>query len=238
MLLLLAGGHTPLSGRRHRKRRPSAFGPVRQLIHRVGLLISGALLAGMVDLLAIHAWVGDNRPTLLRVLFIASYGGALLVALLLLWKYRNRRRLRVRVFNELLALTPRQFESATGDLLHDLGYRRVRHVGGSGDLGADLECRDRDGQSVVVQCKRYAPGARVGSPDIQSFIGMVTVHHGAQRGLFVTTSEFTAPARELAKQHNIELIDGRTLSRLIERLRADASFSKVWSGLSPEPEAR
>lgn len=127
----------------------------------------------------------------------------------------GRRRLRIERFESLLALTPSQFEGAVADLLHDLGYRAVRRVGGAGDLGADVLCRDGKGRKVAVQCKRHAPGIKVGSGDVQSFIGMVTVHHAAARGIFVTTSTFTAPALALARRHEIRTIDGPELSRLI-----------------------
>ena len=54
---------------------------------------------------------------------------------------------------------------------------------------------------MVVQCKRYAPDNLVGSPVIQSFIGMVKIHHKADLGIFVTTSGYTLPAMNLAKEH-------------------------------------
>jgi hypothetical protein len=46
------------------------------------------------------------------------------------------------------------------------------------------------------------------------FFGMVA-HHGAHRGVFVTTSTFTSPARDLAEQRDIELVDGPTLVRQV-----------------------
>jgi len=134
------------------------------------------------------------------------------------WFYLpRRRRFHVKILGELLALTPRQFEAAVGEILCENGYRDMRHVGGAGDLTADLRCRDSTGRSVVVQCKRYSPGIRIGSRDIQEFIGMMTVHHRADRGIFITTTEFTQPAVELARRHEITLIDGQELTRLIER---------------------
>lgn len=134
------------------------------------------------------------------------------------WFYLpRRRRFHVKALGDLLALTPRQFETAVGEILRENGYRNVRHVGGAGDLTADLTCRDERGRSVVVQCKRYSPGIRIGSRDIQEFIGMMTVHHRADRGIFITTTEFTEPAADLARRHGITLIDGQELTRLIER---------------------
>ncbi len=118
---------------------------------------------------------------------------------------------------KLLALTPREFELAVGDLLRKLGYQQVRHTGKAGDLAADLHAISPHGERVIVQCKRYAPGNGVGSGDIQKFIGM-RVHHQAQRALFVTTSTFKTPAATLARQHGIELIDGEQLVAMFARV--------------------
>ena len=124
---------------------------------------------------------------------------------------------RARVLDDYHSLSPAQFEQAVARLLARLGYSRVRRVGGTGDLAVDIVCRDRDGRSVAVQCKRYAPHRQVGSQEMQQFIGMMTVHHHADQGVYVTTSRFTQPARELGTQHGIELIDGARLAALTLR---------------------
>jgi hypothetical protein len=118
----------------------------------------------------------------------------------------------------LLGLTPRQFESAVAVLLRKRGYRDVQLVGGAGDRGVDIRCRDRDGHLVIVQCKRYSPNRPIGDPAIQHFFGMM-VHHGAARGIFVTTSRFTLAARNLARQRGIELINGSDAD-LVRHIRA------------------
>jgi restriction system protein len=141
-----------------------------------------------------------------------------LTALALWRKWRNRRRSRYTRLPELLALTPLQFEEAVGAILQDSGFRKVRRVGGSGDLSADLTAIDSNGNSVVVQCKRLAPGSKIGSPDIQKFLGMAVVHHRAARAFFVTTSEFTRPAVELANAHSLDLWDGAYLSQRLESI--------------------
>ncbi len=125
-------------------------------------------------------------------------------------------RIRARTIGELLMLSPSQFEEVVAQLLRDNGYRHVARRGGPGDLGVDIICRDPNGQSVAFQCKRYAPGHLVGSREIQLFIGMVTTEHRVDRGVFVTTSDFTAPAAALAKRHPwIRLINGSELARII-----------------------
>lgn len=132
-----------------------------------------------------------------------------------------RRRRRLRTLRGFLSLTPGGFEVAVAGLLRRLGYRRVRVVGGAGDLAADIVCIGPAGERVVVQCKRYAPGHHVGSPVVQAFIGMAFVHHRAARAIFVTTSSFTPAARQLARAHPVELIDGARLVELTRRHHAN-----------------
>jgi restriction system protein len=116
---------------------------------------------------------------------------------------------------DVLTLTAAQFEDLCRDLLTACGFQGMTRCGGAGDLGADVKGRDRQGRSVIVQAKRYAPGNQVGSPVLQSFIGMMTVQHRAERGVFVTSAAFSLPAINLAKAHGVTLIDGATLLTLM-----------------------
>jgi hypothetical protein len=121
---------------------------------------------------------------------------------------------------QFLALSPTGFEIAVGDLLTARGYRNVSLTGGAGDLAVDLTATSPRGRSVAVQCKRYAPQIKIGSPEIQKFIGMTTTHHKVDEAIFVTTSTFTRPAAQLASQHKIELIDGQRLAEMLLELRS------------------
>jgi HJR/Mrr/RecB family endonuclease len=120
---------------------------------------------------------------------------------------------------QLHALSPYEFEAYVRDLLATLGYRDLRLKGGAGDLGVDIWGRTPQGRTAAIQCKRYAPGKNIGSGMIQTFIGMQKVHHGADVGLFVTTSGFTLDALRLAQAHGIQLIDGPALLRLQRQAR-------------------
>ncbi|MGB8346046.1 MAG: restriction endonuclease [Ktedonobacteraceae bacterium] len=169
------------------------------------------LLIGIIILITFFYEIATNAPQILIFLFCIL----LVVFGLWLWfRIRRHRRLlaRLHTLGDFLALSSTQFEQAVGELLKSLGYSRMQHVGGSGDLMADLTCVTPQGQSAIVQCKRYASDHAVGSPDIQKFIGMMSVHHRVQTGLFVTTSSFTGPAQQLASQHGIQLIDGNQLA--------------------------
>ncbi len=72
----------------------------------------------------------------------------------------------------------------------------------------------KDGQRVIlVQCKRYAVDNSVGRPAIQQFKGVIE-ENAADLGVFVTTSAFTAQARESAAKNDcILLVDGVRLGR-------------------------
>jgi|YelNatPaOPRAMG01_1025707.scaffolds.fasta_scaffold24541_3 hypothetical protein len=50
---------------------------------------------------------------------------------------------------------------------------------------------------------------------MQKFIGMMITEHRAARGIYITTSDFTEPAKRLAREHNIKLWNGSKLANLL-----------------------
>jgi restriction system protein len=91
-------------------------------------------------------------------------------------------------------------------------------LGRSGDGGVDgVINEDVLGlDRVYVQAKRYAPGTSVGRPEVQAFTGSL-VGMGATKGVFVTTSTFSAHAAEFVSRipQRIILIDGKLLAKLM-----------------------
>lgn len=92
--------------------------------------------------------------------------------------------------------------------------------GRSGDGGVDGVI-DQDAlglDRIYVQAKRYADGNTVGPSAIRDFFGSLD-RFKAAKGLFVTTSTFTASAVETAEllSKRIVLIDGRQLAKLMIR---------------------
>jgi hypothetical protein len=198
--------------------------PIRLPGREVGLMVfGGALLLGALTGALDARRPGLRSELLATATLLAAYIAGI-VAVVRAWLRRHPRAL---ALSDFLALAPDQFELAVGDLLGEAGYGDVRHVGRAGDLGVDLTCRDTSGHLVAVQCKRYAPEKRVGSQAIQTFIGMINVHHRARRGIFVTTSEFTTPAIELAREHGIMLIDGQALVTLAQGVDAGGSYQQA-----------
>jgi restriction system protein len=115
--------------------------------------------------------------------------------------------------------SPRFFETLVLDLLHAMGYGTSRadleHVGGSGDGGIDgIISLDRLGlEKVFIQAKRWSD--RVGRPAVQGFYGALAGRR-ASKGVFITTSYFSADATEFARQvEKIVLVDGARLTQLM-----------------------
>jgi restriction system protein len=121
------------------------------------------------------------------------------------------------------ALTPEEFEEAIAALCEHHGCTAVEVVGGAGDLGADVVAAAPDGSRVVIQCKQYGASHRVGSQDLQRFGGTCFSVHEADVAVLVTTSDFTAPAREYAEQCGIVCVDGEAL-----RAWTDGTGPRPW----------
>lgn len=122
------------------------------------------------------------------------------------------------VLARIQSLAPMQFEALIAEFLKAKGLSDVRVTGRSGDGGID-----GDGNSAFLklpccfQAKRYAGGNQVGAPDIRNFKGGMVGKY--DRGIFVTTSGFTAGAKEEADQPGatIILIDGNDfVGKLLE----------------------
>ena len=123
------------------------------------------------------------------------------------------------LLESLLQVSPGRFEVIVLDVLHSLGYGTSRHdlqrVGGSGDGGIDgVISLDKLGlEKVYVQAKRWQ--STVGRPELQAFYGALAGQK-SKRGVFITTSGFTAQAIEFGKSvEGIVLVDGIRLVNLM-----------------------
>jgi len=115
--------------------------------------------------------------------------------------------------NKLLTLDSKQFENVLGRLLNNLGMEKVRVIGKTADGGVDVEgTMPILNIRIAVQAKKYALQNSVGIDPVQRLIGSV-ISSGYTRGIFITTSHFTAGARETAEMPDsrIVLIDGEEL---------------------------
>ena len=129
------------------------------------------------------------------------------------------------LIERILQCKPEFFERLVVELLMKMGYgydRSSGSVGGkSHDGGVDgIINEDKLGLSkIYIQAKRYAIGNNVGSHDTQAFVGAM---QKAQKGVFITTSDFTKEAkkyvREIQNGSNatpLRLINGHELAKLM-----------------------
>lgn len=110
------------------------------------------------------------------------------------------------------SMSPGEFEHAIAYLCQRDGCTDVQVVGGAGDLGADVIATAPTGHRIVIQCKRYGPTHKVGSPDAQRFGGTCYTVHGAHIPVMVTTSTFTQQAAAYAVAQRIRLYDAQALA--------------------------
>jgi hypothetical protein len=149
---------------------------------------------------------GPVREPLDTVLFVAA-GAVLWTAYLV--RGRCTRELLGRIGKrtgrpgDLREISAREFEESVAELFRARGHKAKR-TGAIGDHGVDVEVETADGERWVVQCKRWR--GRVGEPAVRDFYGVMQ-HQKADKGLIVTTGEFTAPAREWARGKPITLCD-------------------------------
>jgi restriction system protein len=129
------------------------------------------------------------------------------------------------LLDRILIAPPAFFEELIVTLLLRMGYGGAREeagraVGRSGDGGIDgVIDQDPLGlDRVYLQAKRYQLDAPVSEPEIRGFSGSLGAAK-ASKGVFVTTSSFTKPAREFAERHPFKmvLIDGAQLTALMIR---------------------
>jgi restriction system protein len=134
---------------------------------------------------------------------------------------RLRNNLELELLEQVKGSTPAFFERLVIDLLVSMGYGGSLHdagraIGKSGDGGIDgIIKEDKLGLDVIyIQAKRWE--GTVGRPEIQKFAGALQGQR-ANKGVFITTSNFSREAEEYANiiTSKIILINGEQLATLM-----------------------
>lgn len=142
--------------------------------------------------------------------------------------------LKADVTEQILKNSPSFFERLVVDLLLKMGYGYDNDsgfvTGQSHDGGIDgIIFQDKLGlDRIYIQAKRYALDNKVGRATLQAFIGAM---EDVQKGVFITTSQFTNEAISYAnkqQQKQIKLIDGTLLSELLIKHEVGISAVQVF----------
>lgn len=129
----------------------------------------------------------------------------------------------------LKTMEPSAFERLCQRLLRESGFVKVEVTGKSGDGGIDgvgVLRMNLISFQVLFQCKRYA-GA-VSAPTVRDFRG--AMQGRADKGLIITTGNFTTDARREATRDGapaIDLVDGELLCQLLRERRLGVSVREI-----------
>jgi restriction system protein len=123
----------------------------------------------------------------------------------------------------LRQLSPRKLEVLTAALYRRMGYG-VELTPPSRDGGRDVVAtRNASGQKEVVQIECKAHSSAVGVEYVRQLQGVVA-RRNANRGVLVASGRFTRGSyRETAEDNRLELIDGASLTRLL-----NTYFGPLW----------
>jgi HJR/Mrr/RecB family endonuclease len=105
-----------------------------------------------------------------------------------------------------------EFEQFLKTLFEKMGYT-VEHTKLSGDQGADLIVH-KHGEKTAIQAKRRS--GKVNNKAIQEVVAAIK-HYGADRGMVITTGEFTRSAVQLAGSNNVDLMSRAELEKLVAK---------------------
>lgn len=139
---------------------------------------------------------------------------------------------------DLYQLTPKDFEELIAELYRIDGYTaELLSPWNKADGGVDIVVMKSDIGSVqfrmAIQCKRYARSNRVSAAPIRALAGVLDRFH-AHAGAFVTTSDFTKPAKNEAAAFLWKL-SLMNFESIVDMLRRANLLVRPPITFSPEP---
>jgi restriction system protein len=159
------------------------------------------------------------RPFSTIVVFVLV--GLAIISALRSWQTRSMLNQQTGL-ESIRALPWKRFEDLLAEAYRRQGFKVEETLGGGADGGVDLVLR-RDGEVVLVQCKRWK-GEPVRVPTVRELYGVLH-DRGASGAKLVATTRFTPDARAFAKGKPIELVDQDSLLQLISGVQTSARIA-------------
>ena len=139
------------------------------------------------------------------------------------------------LMQEILKLSPTDFEKLAMKLLRKMGYGSgldegytVTQASNDGGIDGYIEEDPLGCSTICYQAKQWDPSRTVDRPEIQKFVGAITMQHRATKGLFITTAKFSSGAKASAEVAGIVLIDGETLTKLMINYNLGVSVQRTY----------
>lgn len=128
-----------------------------------------------------------------------------------------------RIPHSIDSITWDQFEMVIAEIYRRLGYAVEISSGLGADGGVDVKLL-RNGSTTLVQCKQWRTW-KVSVKSIREFYG-VLMSEGAQRGIFISTGEYTRDCQEFADGKPIELLSRPEIDRLVKSVECPSE--NIW----------
>lgn len=121
----------------------------------------------------------------------------------------------------LQAMDEFEFEQLVADILEIRGWN-ASVTQDRGDRGIDIVIKKYDPffQKMLVQAKRYSAENKVHSQEIRKYSTLKNQENRVDAVILATTSSFTSPAQDLAKDLNIKIVNGSKIIELIEDVQS------------------
>lgn len=110
----------------------------------------------------------------------------------------------------------KDFEYLMGEAYRRDGYEVIENFDAGADGGIDLKLRNKD-ELVLVQCKHWKEH-KVGVKIVRELYGVIH-SEGADRGIVVTSGNYTRDAIEFARGKSVTLINGEGLINLLSQVQ-------------------
>lgn len=134
------------------------------------------------------------------------------------------------LLTEVLNQSPAFFEQLVVDLMKAMNYGEGFVTKYSGDDGIDgIIHEDKLGFNLIyIQAKRWKPDVTIGKPELQKFAGAMMGPPKVEKGLFITTAQFSPKAKDYANAQHIILVDGKKLTELMIEHSVGVSTQKAY----------
>lgn len=186
---------------------------------RIPLLMIGLTnLSGLDDIFGLPFLIITIILTLIAIIIYAC--------ILSFWN-KNEQELQDALKNSGISqienLSPFEFEEWVARLLRVDGYK-ANATKKSGDYGADV-IAEKDGIKIAIQVKKF--NKPVGIKAVQEVISAIGYYDCYEGWVITSSNNFTPAAHNLAKKHNIKLLNKNGLALMLNRLRNNTIESEL-----------